>query len=63
MPKATGFDAVVWVLPAVAFISAVAGLIVAFRRWHVDAALTAAPTADDRALVDAALREDDAPDE
>jgi cytochrome c-type biogenesis protein CcmH len=58
VPKASGFDALVWVLPAVAFVCAVAGLIVAFRRWRADASSTSAPTEDDRALVDAALRDD-----
>lgn len=34
VPRATGFDALVWVLPVVVFVCAVSGLIVAFRRWR-----------------------------
>lgn len=58
VPKAAGFDALVWVLPAVAFVCAVAALVVTFRRWRADAATVPEPTADDRALVDAALADD-----
>lgn len=58
VPKATGFDAIVWVLPAVAFVCAIAGLVVTFRRWRADAAAIPDPTDDDRALVDAALAAD-----
>lgn len=60
VPKATGFDALVWVLPAVVFICAAAGLAVAFRRWKTESALAAAtePTAAERALVEAALASD-----
>lgn len=60
VPRATGFDALVWVLPAVAFVAGVAGLTLAFRRWKVQAAATGSPTADDRALVEAARRQDGA---
>ncbi len=56
VPKASGFDALVWVLPAVGFVCAVAGLAVAFRRWQRRAAATGPPSAADRDLVDAALR-------
>jgi cytochrome c-type biogenesis protein CcmH len=34
VPRATGFDALVWVLPVVVFVCAVSGLAVAFRRWR-----------------------------
>lgn len=60
VPRASGFDALVWVLPAVAFVAGVAGLAVAFRRWKLQAAATGAPTDADRALVDAARRADGA---
>jgi len=53
VPKATGFDAIVWVLPVFAGVCAIAGLGVAFRRWKHAAELV--PTDDDRALVDRAL--------
>jgi cytochrome c-type biogenesis protein CcmH len=56
VPKATGFDALVWVLPAVGFVCGLAGLIVAFRRWKRQAATIGAPTEEDRRIVDAALR-------
>lgn len=58
VPKATGFDALVWVLPTVAVLCAVAGLVVTFRRWRVEAAGIPDPTDADRALVDAALADD-----
>jgi cytochrome c-type biogenesis protein CcmH len=53
VPKATGFDALVWILPVVAFVVAVAGLTVAFRRWKRVA--DTVPDDDDRQLVEAAL--------
>ena len=56
VPRATGFDALIWVLPTVAFVCGVAGLAVAFRRWRVEAAGTADPTDDDRDIVAAARR-------
>ncbi len=57
VPKSTGFDALVWVLPAVAFACGLAALIVVFRRWKREAGDLADPTDDDRALVNAALVE------
>jgi cytochrome c-type biogenesis protein CcmH len=56
VPPATGFDALVWALPAAALVCAVVGLWVAFRRWK--AAADTVPDDDDRALVAAALAED-----
>ena len=55
VPQSTGIDALVWALPVAALVCAVAGLIVVFRRWK--RAADTVPTADDRALVEAALRE------
>jgi cytochrome c-type biogenesis protein CcmH len=55
VPKATGFDAIVWALPVFAGVCAIAGLGVAFRRWK--RAADARPSDADRALVEAALRE------
>jgi cytochrome c-type biogenesis protein CcmH len=57
VPKATGFDALIWVLPTVAFVLGVAGLAVAFRRWKLQAAANVDPTDADRDLVAAALRD------
>lgn len=58
VPRATGFDALVWIVPAVAFVVAIAALVVTFRRWRREADSITDPTDDDRALVDAALREE-----
>lgn len=58
VPRASGFDALVWVLPAVALVCGVAGLAVAFRRWRTETESTLDPTAADRALVEAALRDE-----
>jgi cytochrome c-type biogenesis protein CcmH len=55
VPKSSGFDALVWVLPAVAFACGLAALVVVFRRWKREAAGVGDPTEDDRALVAAAL--------
>jgi cytochrome c-type biogenesis protein CcmH/NrfF len=53
VPKATGFDSLVWVLPAVAFVCAGTGLFFAFRRWRMN--VDTVPDDSDRALVNAAL--------
>jgi len=55
VPKSSGIDALVWVLPAVAFVCGFAALVVVFRRWKREAGEMSDPTDDDRALVDAAL--------
>lgn len=55
VPRATGLDALIWVLPVAAFVCAVAGLAVAFRRWKRVA--DTIPTEQDRALVAAAMRQ------
>ena len=59
VPKATGFDALIWVLPAVGFAVGVIGLTIAFRRWRLEAADTHDATDADRALVEAAIRDAD----
>lgn len=56
VPRATGFDSLVWVLPIVALVCAVAGLWSAFRRWKVLNSGTASD--DDVALVERMLAED-----
>jgi len=55
VPKSSGFDALVWVLPAVAFAAGLAALVVVFRRWQREAGAMRDPTEDDRAIVEAAL--------
>lgn len=53
VPRATGFDALVWVLPIAVGVCAVAGLAAAFRRWRLQQG--AVPSDDDRALVEGLL--------
>ena len=62
VPRASGLDALVWVLPAVGFVCAVAALIVVFRRWRREAAAVGEASDADRAIVEAALRLDPGPD-
>ncbi len=53
VPRATGLDALVWVLPIAVGVCAVAGLAAAFRRWRLQQG--AVPSDDDRALVEELL--------
>ncbi len=53
MPKATGFESLVWVLPMAALVCAAVGLFFAFRRWRSN--VDAVPDDADRELVAAAL--------
>jgi len=55
LPKATGFESLVWVLPSVALVCVSVGLYFAFRRWRLAAVLV--PSDEDRARVEAALTE------
>ena len=52
-PEAHGISALVWELPVAAFVVAIAGLVVAFRRWRVRTGVVVTP--EDRALVEQAL--------
>ena len=61
VPRASGFDALVWILPAVGFVCGLAALVVAFRRWRLNAERDAPVTDSDRDLVDAALQADPEP--
>lgn len=61
VPKASGIDAVVWVLPVVVLMVSAAGLLVAFGRWRRYAAAAGAPTAEDRELVARALHDREGP--
>lgn len=63
VPRSSGLDALVWVLPVVGFVVGVAALAVAFRRWKLQALGVADPTEADRDLVAAALDADDRPDD
>ncbi len=63
LPRASGFESLVWVLPSAALVCAAVGLFFAFRRWKAN--VDTVPDDDDRALVEAALAADegDAADE
>lgn len=56
VPRATGVDSLVWILPIAVFVCAVAGLWVAFRKWRT--ANRGEATDDDVALVEKLLAED-----
>jgi cytochrome c-type biogenesis protein CcmH len=58
LPRASGFESLVWVLPAVALVCAAVGLFFSFRRWQRN--VDTVPDDDDRAQVEAALAADDA---
>lgn len=55
LPKDSGFESLVWVLPAVALVCSAVGLFFAFRRWKAN--VDTVPDDADRALVEAALVE------
>lgn len=63
VPRATGFDALVWALPVAALVGALAALAATFLRWRREAAEDRDPTEEDRALVAAALGESAAEDD
>jgi cytochrome c-type biogenesis protein CcmH/NrfF len=55
IPPASGFAGLVWVLPVVALIVAIAGVSAAITRWRRSPRAT--PADEDRALVEQALRD------
>ena len=55
LPPASGFPGLVWILPVIVLIVAMAGVSAALARWRRRARAT--PTDEDRALVEQALRE------
>ncbi len=64
VPQSSGIEALAWALPVAAFVCALAGLVVVFRRWRAQSLVHA--TDADRALVEAALaaaRDGDVDDE
>lgn len=63
LPRTTGLDALVWVLPVTVAMIAVAALAMAFRRWRREAEALAAPTDADRAMVARALAREHGHDE
>lgn len=54
-PPRSGLGALVWVIPVLVGLGAVAGLVMAFRRWRAEPKLVASD--EDRALVARALRD------
>jgi cytochrome c-type biogenesis protein CcmH len=54
-PKSSGIEGLLWILPVVVLVLAVAGIAAAFTRWRRRP--SGAPTEDDRALVDEALHQ------
>ncbi len=62
VPRATGFDALVWALPVTAAVLGVVALALAFRRWRAESAALAPATDDDYRLVAEALRASDGDD-
>ena len=56
VPRATGFDSLVWVLPVSVLVCSIAGLSATFRRWRREQGLV--PSDEDRALVARLLAEE-----
>ena len=56
VPRATGLDSLVWILPIAVLVCAVAGLAMAFRKWRRQN--TAGASGDDFALVNKLLADD-----
>jgi cytochrome c-type biogenesis protein CcmH len=63
VPRSTGIEALAWAIPVAALVCGLAGLAVAFRRWRLEAAQNQGATAEDYALVDAALADASATDD
>lgn len=59
VPRATGLDSLVWVLPIAVFVCAVAGLAMAFRKWRKQN--TTGATGEDFALVNKLLAQGEDP--
>ena len=59
-PSSSGIDLLVWVLPAVVMVGAIAGLVAAFARWR-RTPRAVGPTDEDRRLVAAAMADADEP--
>ncbi len=53
-PASTGASSLVWILPVVVLVCAIAGLTVAFRRWHASSEGEISDA--DRRLVEAAMK-------
>jgi cytochrome c-type biogenesis protein CcmH len=62
VPRASGLDALVWVLPVTVAVLALASLAVVFRRWRRESDAYPDPTDADRELVAEALAQRERPD-
>ncbi|MEI7547081.1 MAG: cytochrome c-type biogenesis protein CcmH [Actinomycetota bacterium] len=60
LPRASGFESLVWVIPGVALVCSAVGLFFSFRRWRTN--VDTVPDDEDRSRVDAALAVLDAVD-
>lgn len=58
VPTASGIEALAWALPATAFVIAVVGLTLAFRRWRANSQRLGAATDADYELVARALADE-----
>lgn len=56
VPRATGFDALVWALPVTAAVLGIVALVFAFRRWRIEAGMVGGANDEDYRIV-AAERE------
>jgi cytochrome c-type biogenesis protein CcmH len=54
VPSSSGFDALIWALPAAGLMIGLVGLWFAFRRWRAEAAALGLPSLDDYSLVEEA---------
>lgn len=61
VPRASGLDALVWVLPVTVGVLALASLAVVFRRWRRESEAYPEPSEADRELVAEALSQREAP--
>jgi cytochrome c-type biogenesis protein CcmH len=61
VPTADGVEALAWALPATALVLGAAGLVIAFRRWKLNADRLGAASDDDYALVAEAMQQRDEP--
>jgi cytochrome c-type biogenesis protein CcmH len=62
VPRSSGVEALAWVLPSTAFVVGAAGLMVAFRRWQASARALGSASAEDYALVEAAMADAESAD-
>ncbi len=54
VPSSSGFDALIWALPAAGLMVGLVGLWFAFRRWREEAAALGLPSTEDYSLVEQA---------